>query len=337
MAPEAPDGASRHGESRPGPARLALVGDGVRLAADRWDPVVPGCHGTVLLLHGGGQTRHSWRHTGQRLAAGGWASLAIDARGHGDSDWHPGGDYSIDAMVADLRAVAATLGERPVLVGASMGGMTALLAAGTDPGLARALVLVDVAPTIEPAGTAEIMDFMRSGAGGFSSLGEAAEAVAAYNPNRRRPPQPEGLRRNLRRRDGRWYWHWDPRLLDSLPAEAGVVADNSRRAREAAQRLRIPTLLVRGRESRVVSPAGARELISLVPTAQYVDVAGAGHMVAGDDNDVFGEHLLGFLRDPAGQRRPGPDQAAAASRLRARARPENLTTLGIDRSGEIPP
>jgi pimeloyl-ACP methyl ester carboxylesterase len=309
----------------------------VRLAADRWDPVAPGRHGTVLLLHGGGQTRHSWRHTGQRLATGGWAALAIDARGHGDSDWHPGGDYSIDAMVADLRAVVATLGERPALVGASMGGMTALLAAGTDPGLARALVLVDVAPTIEPAGTAEIMDFMRSGAGGFSSLGEAAEAVAAYNPNRRRPPQPEGLRRNLRRRDGRWYWHWDPRLLDSSPAEAGVVADNSRRARVAAQRLRIPTLLVRGRESRVVSPAGARELISLVPAAQYVDVAGAGHMVAGDDNDVFGEHLLSFLRDPAGQRRPGPDQAAAASHPEGQSTAENLTTLDIDRPGESPP
>jgi pimeloyl-ACP methyl ester carboxylesterase len=276
----------------------------VRLAADRWDPVAPGRHGTVLLLHGGGQTRHSWRHTGQRLATGGWAALAIDARGHGDSDWHPGGDYSIDAMVADLRAVVATLGERPALVGASMGGMTALLAAGTDPGLARALV---------------------------------PEAVAAYNPNRRRPPQPEGLRRNLRRRDGRWYWHWDPRLLDSSPAEAGVVADNSRRARVAAQRLRIPTLLVRGRESRVVSPAGARELISLVPAAQYVDVAGAGHMVAGDDNDVFGEHLLSFLRDPAGQRRPGPDQAAAASHPEGQSTAENLTTLDIDRPGESPP
>jgi pimeloyl-ACP methyl ester carboxylesterase len=275
--------------------RLTLQGDGVRLAADRWDPPAPGRFGTVLLLHGGGQTRHSWRHTGQRLAAGGWAALSIDARGHGDSDWHPGGDYSTDALVADLRAVVAALGERPVLVGASMGGMTALIAQGADPGLARALVLVDVAPSISPAGTAEITAFMRSGAGGFSSLDEAAQAVAAYNPNRPKPPRPEGLRKNLRHRDGRWYWHWDPRLLDSRRSDAQAVAENARRAREAARRLRIPTMLVRGQQSRVLSPAGARELISLVPAARYVDVAGAGHMVAGDDNDVFGEHLLGFL------------------------------------------
>jgi pimeloyl-ACP methyl ester carboxylesterase len=224
--------------------------------------------------------------------------FSIDARGHGESDWHRGGDYSLDAMVADLRAVVATLDERPVLVGASLGGMTALLAQGADPYLARALVLVDVTPTTEPEGTAEIMRFMRSGAGGFSSLGEAAEAVMAYNPHHSRPPRPDGLRKNLRHRDGRWYWHWDPRLLDSRQTDPRILADYARRAREAARRLRIPTLLVRGRESRVVSAAGARELIPLVPAARHVDVAGAGHMVAGDDNDVFGEHLLGFLRDP---------------------------------------
>lgn len=280
------------------PRRLTLAGDGVRLAADRWDQPTRARHGTVLLLHGGGQTRHSWRRTGRRLADDGWTVFSIDARGHGESDWHPGGDYSLDAMVADLRAVVAALDERPVLIGASLGGMTALLAQGTDPCLARALVLVDVTPTLEPEGTAEITRFMRSGAGGFSSLEEAAEAVAAYNPHRGGPPRPEGLRKNLRCRDGRWYWHWDPRLLDSKHTDSRILAANARRAREAARRLRIPTLLVRGRESRVVSAAGARELVSLVPTARHVDVAGAGHMVAGDDNDVFGQHLLGFLRGP---------------------------------------
>jgi pimeloyl-ACP methyl ester carboxylesterase len=280
------------------PQRLVLTGDGVRLAADRWDPATPGRRGTVLLLHGGGQTRHSWQRTGQRLAGEGWTVFSIDARGHGESDWHPGGDYSLDAMVADLRAVVAALDERPVLVGASLGGMTALLAQGADPCLARALVLVDVTPTTEPEGTAKITEFMRSGTGGFSCIDEAAEAVMAYNPRRSRPLRPDGLRKNLRHRDGRWYWHWDPRLLDGRQTDPRILADNARRARSAARRLRIPTLLVRGRESRVVSAAGAQELLSLVPTARHVDVAGAGHMVAGDDNDEFGEHLLGFLRGP---------------------------------------
>jgi pimeloyl-ACP methyl ester carboxylesterase len=278
------------------PETLTFAGEGVQLAADRWDP--PGARrGLVLLLHGGGQTRHSWRQTGERLAAAGWATVALDARGHGDSDWAPDGDYTLDALAADLRRVVATLDERPVLVGASLGGMTSLLAQAADPGLARGLVLVDVTPTTEAAGTAEITEFMRSGTAGFATLEEAAAAVAAYNPDRRRPPRPEGLHRNLRQRDGRWYWHWDPSLLDSRQTDPQTLADNARRARCAARGLRVPTLLVRGRQSRVVSAAGARELLALVPSARQVDVDGAGHMVAGDDNDVFGEHLLEFLDD----------------------------------------
>jgi pimeloyl-ACP methyl ester carboxylesterase len=280
------------------PRRVAVDGHGVRLAGDWWSPTGHR-RGTVLLLHGGGQTRHSWQRTGRRLAAQGWAVLALDARGHGESDWAPDGDYSLDAMVADLVAVVATLDERPVLVGASLGGMTALLAQARRPSLGRALVLVDVAPTTEPDGTAEITRFMGSGTAGFSSLEEAAAAVAAYNPHRSRPPRPEGLRKNLRLRDGRWYWHWDPRLLDSRQTDAATLAENARRARAAARRIRVPTLLVRGSQSRVVSVAGAHELLSLVPDARKVDVAGTGHMVAGDDNDVFGEHLLDFLDEAA--------------------------------------
>lgn len=277
------------------PEGLTLTGNGVRLAADRWHPSGPELKGAVLLLHGGGQTRHSWQRTGEDLAAAGWTAIALDLRGHGESDWDPDGDYSPDAMAADLRAVVATLGVRPVLVGASMGGMTSLLALDADPRLARGLVLVDVTPRIEPEGTAEITRFMRAGLSGFATVEEAVAAVAAYNPHRRRPPRPEGLRKNLRRRDGRWYWHWDPRLLDSRVTTAHAQEQLSRRAQDAARRLAVPTMLVRGQQSRVVSPDGVRELRELVPTAHVVDVAGAGHMVAGDDNDVFGEQLLKFL------------------------------------------
>ncbi|MEU7811359.1 alpha/beta hydrolase [Pseudonocardia sp. NPDC049154] len=281
-----------------GHRRLTLPGEGVRLAADRWAPPLRSRRGTVLLLHGGGQTRHSWRHTGRRLAAEGWTAIAFDLRGHGDTDWAPDGDYTLDAHVADLRAAVTVLDEPPVLVGASLGGMTSLLALAADPALARGLVLVDVTPTTERAGTAEITDFMRSGTAGFATLDEAAAAVAAYNPHRTRPPRPEGLKKNLRRRDGRWYWHWDPRLLDSRQTDPRTLDANARRAREAARGLAVPTLLVRGRQSRVVSAAGAEELLSLVPSARLVDVEGAGHMVAGDDNDVFGEHLMDFLDGP---------------------------------------
>jgi pimeloyl-ACP methyl ester carboxylesterase len=282
--------------------RVGFRGRGVGLVGTRHEPAGPS-RGAVVLLHGGGQTRHSWKRTGRRLADAGWTATAVDIRGHGESDWAPDGDYSLDALVADLEAVVADVGEPPVLVGASLGGMTSLLAQGARPSLARGLVLVDVTPTTEPEGVGEVTDFMRSGADGFESLEQAADAVAAYNPNRERPPHPEGLERNLRHRDGRWYWHWDPRIVDEQRTLPATLAEDSRRAREAARSLRLPTMLVRGEASRVVSQDAARELLELVPGARRVDVDGAGHMVAGDDNDVFAEALVDFLeRDvvPAG-------------------------------------
>ncbi|MBC2592372.1 alpha/beta fold hydrolase [Rhodococcus aetherivorans] len=280
-------------------------GDGVTLAADRWDPPQGAggsgvaTKGVVLLLHGGGQTRHSWRNTGRTLAADGWCAVAVDARGHGDSQWAPDGDYGIDALVADLTALVGALAEPPVLVGASMGGMTSLIGQGENPALARALVLVDIAPRVETGGTAEIMAFMRSGLEGFASLDDAAAAIAAYTPNRVRTPNPDGLRKNLRLREGRWYWHWDPAFLrqgDEPTRQTDSIVQYER-ARAAAAAVTVPTMLVRGAQSNVVSAAGAKELRELIPTATVIDVPGAGHMVAGDDNDVFSGGLKGFLDD----------------------------------------
>ncbi|MFC0448601.1 alpha/beta fold hydrolase [Rhodococcus jostii] len=281
-------------------------GDGVTLAADRWDPPARGAGGSgvdrkglVLLLHGGGQTRHSWRNTGRSLAADGWSAITVDARGHGDSQWAPDGDYGIDALVSDLTSIIGELGEKPVLVGASMGGMTSLIGQGENPELARGLVLVDIAPKVETAGTAEIMAFMRSGLDGFESLDDAGAAIAAYTPNRVRKPNPQGLRKNLRLRDGRWYWHWDPEFLrqgDEPTRQADSIV-RYERARDAAAAITVPTMLVRGSQSHVVSEEGAKELLELIPTATLIDVTGAGHMVAGDDNDVFSGGLKGFLDD----------------------------------------
>lgn len=250
-----------------------------------------------MLLHGGGQTRHSWRNTGYNLALKGWTAIAVDARGHGDSQWAPDGDYGIDALIADLTSVISYVGDKPVLVGASMGGMTSLIAQGENQQLARGLVLVDVAPRVETTGSAEIITFMRSGLDGFDSLEDAAAAVAAYNPHRLRPPNIQGLKKNLRRRGGRWYWHWDPAFLqlNDEPMRQADTIPRYDRARDAAAALTVPTMLIRGQQSRVVSEDGARELVELVPTAEVVDVEGAGHMVAGDDNDVFSGGLTKFL------------------------------------------
>jgi pimeloyl-ACP methyl ester carboxylesterase len=196
-------------------------------------------------------------------------------------------------LVEDLAAVVAALGERPVLVGASMGGSTSLVAQG-ERDLARGLVLVDITPRIEPDGVERITTFMRSGAEGFESLEEVVEAIRAYNPHRTRPATPEGVRKNVRQgEDSRWYWHWDPAFMRG--GDEPTRAATARRIRDAARAVRVPTLLVRGKNSDIVSDEGVAELVELIPQARHVDVGAAGHMVAGDDNDVFTESLLDFL------------------------------------------
>jgi pimeloyl-ACP methyl ester carboxylesterase len=274
------------------PQSLHFDGAGVRLAGERWagDQERP----TVVLLHGGGQTRHSWGRTAQRLSDHGWTAVALDARGHGDSEWASDEDYSLDAFVADLIAFIGTLAQPPVLVGASLGGITALTAAGENPGTARGLVLVDVVVEVEPRGVERIRDFMTARPEGFGSLEEVADAIAAYNPMRRRPRNLDGLRKNVRLGpDGRWHWHWDPAFMriDDEP-QRRIDPD---RLRRAAAGVTIPTLIVRGVQSDVVSENGLQDMLRRIPTARAVDVSGAGHMVAGDDNDVFASALEGFL------------------------------------------
>jgi pimeloyl-ACP methyl ester carboxylesterase len=278
-----------------GADRNGLVGDVFGEARD--DDAGP-THRPVLLLHGGGQTRYAWRNTADRLAQAGMTAYAVDQRGHGDSEWIADGAYAFDDFAADAdllaRAVAERAGGPPVVVGASLGGIAALLAAGRGAQFA-ALVLVDITPRVDMAGVAKVQGFMRAHADeGFGSIAEAAAAVAAYLPHRKPPRSTEGLKKNLRlHSDGRWRWHWDPRFLDGRRSvnterrEAELIA--------AARRLTMPTLLVRGASSELVHEAHAREFLDLVPHATFVDVSGARHMVAGDRNDQFAAAILAFM------------------------------------------
>lgn len=249
----------------------------------------------VVLLHGGGQTRHSWARAFDELVRRGYRVLSLDCRGHGDSQWSPTGDYSLDALVADLRRVLATFSRPAVLVGASLGGVTALVAQGEDPQLARALILVDVAPQLEFDGIDHIVNFMTAHTHGFNSLEDVAAAVAEYNPSRARPTDHQGLRKNVRlAEDGRFYWHWDPRLMEG--DHRGRTEEISRRMLAAASKVNVPTLLVRGKQSDVVSLEGAEHLRRYLPHLQLVDIEGAGHMVAGDKNDAFNGAIITFLQ-----------------------------------------
>ncbi len=267
--------------------------EGIHLVADVWgdDGDWP-----VLLMHGGGQTRYAWGNTAAIIARHGWRAVSLDQRGHGDSEWALNADYSFTAYAMDCVAVADQLGRPPVLVGASLGGIAALLAeGGTDRVVSSALVIVDIVHRTNPGGVQRIRDFMASGLQGFATLEEAADAIAAYQPHRPRRVNPAGLMKVLRqKRDGRWYWHWDPKFLEGGRTE--VPPEGFQALLEAAMRnIGVPTLLVRGALSDVVTEEGVQEFLAQIPGAKAVDVSGAAHMIAGDRNDVFSQAVVDFL------------------------------------------
>jgi pimeloyl-ACP methyl ester carboxylesterase len=287
----------------PTPAAATFIGAaGNRLVADMYGESGP----PVLLLHGGGQTRHAWAKTAEAIARKGYTAYALDQRGHGDSEWLANGAYAFTDFAADAKVVAAELarrtGVKPIAIGASLGGIASLLAEGQSERegggkVFSALVLVDITPRVDHTGVAKVLGFMRANAGqGFGSIAEAAQAVADYLPQRPRPKSHEGLKKNLRLSpDGRWRWHWDPRFLDGPRAAGANRHALEATLVEAARRIQIPALLVRGASSELVKEAHAKEFLELVPHADYVDVSGARHMVAGDRNDHFAAAVLSFI------------------------------------------
>jgi pimeloyl-ACP methyl ester carboxylesterase len=268
---------------------------GLTLVADEWNRGVDAAAGrpTILMLHGGGQNRFSWKNTGQVLADAGFHVVALDSRGHGDSDRAPDADYDVETLTADVMQVLDAIGRPVILIGASMGGLTGILVADrAGPDRVTRLVLVDVVPRFEKNGSARIREFMFSGLHGFGSLEEAADAVAAYLPYRTRPRSPEGLKKNLRLRDGRWYWHWDPAFM-TKPGDDPQL--RTEKFEQAAADLTILVLLIRGKLSDVVSPEGVRHFLDTVPNAEFVELSDAGHTAAGDDNDAFSNVVVTFV------------------------------------------
>jgi pimeloyl-ACP methyl ester carboxylesterase len=277
-----------------GPVRTLCAADGVSIVVESFGNAASP---PLLLAHGFGQTRHAWNDSARNLARSGWHCLTTDARGHGDSGWCEDGDYDFPQFVDDLALVARDSRQPPapalpILIGASMGGLLGLVAQATHE-VFRALVLVDITPRWESAGVARIIAFMRAHPDGFASLDEAADAIAQYLPHRRERKSPGSLRQMLvPLPNGRLRWHWDPRLLER-------IANDSERQQEglldAARRIRVPTLLISGTRSDVVSDATIAEFLACVPHARHVRVDHATHMVVGDRNDAFAAAVHDFI------------------------------------------
>ncbi|HUN58677.1 MAG TPA: alpha/beta hydrolase [Candidatus Binataceae bacterium] len=274
--------------------------EGLRLVADAFGPIDGP---PALLLHGLGQTRQSWGLAAEKLGGQGWRAYAVDQRGHGDSDRSPAGAYAHADVAADVLALCEAVKRPPLVIGASMGGVAALVAQGTsDVQLYRGLVLVDITPDIDVEGARRIIAFMSVNPDGYVDLEEAAEAISAYRGPERGKASPRGLARVLRQGDdGRWRWHWDPRVLDARkgwaenPKAAEAYLERMRTGMTAGvHKLAVPTMLVRGGSSDVVTREAAEALLQLIPHAKFVDVADASHMVAGDRNDIFSAAVLEF-------------------------------------------
>jgi peroxiredoxin len=288
------------------PQAFTTAGDGgVQIAGDRiGDPAAP----AVVFLHGGGQTRRSWGRAAAAVAERGWQSVTLDFRGHGESDWSTDGDYRVTSFARDVLEVLRDLPPNPVLVGASLGGFTSMLLAGElAPGTVRAVVLVDIVPDMDQSGASRIHHFMYDRMkSGFDSLDEVADMIQEYNPHRPRPTDLDGLRTNLRHRGGRWYWHWDPKFIDGTSAFPPIEVTEVERMHAAVAAILdtgVPMLLVRGQMSDLVTQERADEFLARFPGIEFVDVGGAGHMVAGDRNDLFAGAVVEFLDRHAEDRR----------------------------------
>ena len=277
--------------------RVFKVSEDREIIASEWgDSVNP----LVIMLHGGGQTRHSWKGVAAKIANLGFHVIAHDLRGHGESFWDSDGDYTFDAHRDDLVRIIQQLGKKANLVGASLGGMISLSLAGhvEESKHCSGLIMVDIGMRPNDEGSDRIVEFMRSGAKGFASVEEAADAVSGYLPHRERPKDISGLKKNLRlKEDGRYYWHWDPLFLTDRTGMGEVREERFKQLENSAKRITVPTLLVQGALSDILTDKEKEEFLNAVPHASFAEIQQATHMVVGDKNDIFAEAIVDFLSE----------------------------------------
>jgi pimeloyl-ACP methyl ester carboxylesterase len=256
------------------------LADGRRLSGLRWGTGAP----RLVLVHGGAQNAHTWDTVA--LALWPTPTLAIDLPGHGRSDWRDDGAYGPRNNADDLASmVAAVAPDADLLVGMSLGGLTATCLAARHPALVRRLLVVDVTPGVTRDKAAEVHAFIE-GPQSFGSFAEIFDRTVEFNPTR----TPESLRRGIlhnahRLSDGSWEWNYDRGLTsaddDRGVPEEGVVPDGGDLWNDV-EAVVVPTTLVRGGTSPVVDDDDVAELLRRQPDAEVLVVDGAGHSIQGD-------------------------------------------------------
>jgi len=282
------------------PRSLRLRGaDGLAIHVLEWSE-----EGTPLVLvHGFGNEAHIWDDFASVVAPH-YRTVAVDLRGHGDSDHDPERRYDYEHHVADLEAVTAALGiERLVLVGHSFGGRTSILFAAKHPERMAGLVIVDIGPEHDPRGTTRIrMEVMQRGDGSFADPAEYERVLAHNFP----AGSPDALRRMARhelrqRADGRWERKADPGFMAGRPGQGEAEAearerDTAKRLWDALARIPCPTLVVRGAASDILSPEIADRMVDdVLAKGQLAIVPRAAHSVMTDNPPGFAEAVAAFV------------------------------------------
>jgi pimeloyl-ACP methyl ester carboxylesterase len=247
----------------------------------------------ILFLHGGALTAHTWDLCCLALRND-YHCMALDQRGHGDSDWAPDADYSISAQREDVKGFAEAVGlDRFVLVGMSLGAINGLAYAIAYPETLSALVLIDAGPNVRRPGSRRIRDFVNGGAEP-ETLEAIIERAMSFNPRRDPTILRRSLMHNLRQQtDGTWTWKYDRRRFqqmgnDQHAAERRGLADR-------LARVTCPTLVVRGGESDVFHDEDAERLAAGLPDGRWVKIPKAGHTVQGDNPKDLAAALRDFL------------------------------------------
>jgi pimeloyl-ACP methyl ester carboxylesterase len=247
----------------------------------------------LLLLHGITGHARTWDHLASALQPA-FHVIALDQRGHGDSQWAPGGDYSVGAMAGDVERLVDHLGlGRVLLLGLSMGGRVSIAFAGMHPERVEQLVIVDIGPDIAPEGMERIRSAIGTAPERFTTEDEALEYVRGANP---RYDEVE-LRRRVahgltRLPDGGFAWKYDKAIREAMRLGTRREVMN---LWEPLARITCPTLLVRGAESDIFSPEIAKHMLSTLPDGRLIEIAGASHTVPGDQPEAFAVAVRSFL------------------------------------------